>query len=166
DLVRLTDPEESGIYSVQADATNPAALREAGLQNVQTVIVAIGRNVEASILAAMICRELEIPTVIAKADNSLHADVLRKIGVDQVVFPEDDMCSRLARNLVTGVLIDSIEMSPDVSVMEMRVPKRFAGRSLRGLDLRRKYGVSVLAIKRGDRINVSPHPDDVMEEDD
>ena len=160
---RVKEAGELGVYAVQADARSKAALRELGIQNVDTVIVAIGEDLESSVLATMICKELEIPHIISKADNPVHADVLRHIGVERVVFPEEEMGSRLAHSLVFGGLVDYIDMGPDVSIMELTVPERFVGKSLGQLQIRRKYGISVLVIKRGDRLITSPHGDDTFQ---
>ncbi|MBO8141213.1 MAG: TrkA family potassium uptake protein [Firmicutes bacterium] len=156
---RVREAEEAGVYAVQANARSKMALREAGVQNVENVIIAIGEDLESSILATMICKELEIPRIYAKADNPVHADVLRHIGVERVIFPEEEVGKRLAHSLVTGVLMDYIDMAPDASIMELTVPDRFVGKSLGVLQLRRKYGISVLVIKRGDSLIVSPHGD-------
>lgn len=162
--VREVDAEN--IYAIQANATSKASLHEAGLQNVQTVVIAIGENIEASILSTMICKELGIQRIITKADNPIHADVLRHIGVDRVVFPEEEIGARLAQSMVSGVLVDYIDMAPDVSIMELNVPEKFVGKSLEQLALRKKFGISVLVIKRGEEVVVSPYGGDVLKADD
>mgnify|MGYP001121579893 CR=1 FL=1 len=160
---RVRELVREDIYAVQADAMSKDALKEAGVHNAETVIIAIGENIEASILATMICKDLGIPQIITKADNSVHADVLRHIGIDRVVFPEEESGARLARSLVSGMLLDYIDMAPGVSIMELHVPEKFAGKSLAELQLRKKFGISILVIKRGDEVIVSPYGDNVLE---
>lgn len=159
---RVRELDIPGVYAVQGNATKKSALQEAGVQNVQSVVIAIGENIESSILATMICKELGVPKIITKAVNSVHADVLEHIGVSRVVFPEEDMGARLARNMVSGLLIDYIDLGPNISIMEISVPQSFAGKSLAQLQLRRKLSISVLAIKRDEKVIASPHGEDVL----
>ena len=153
-------------HAVQADATDEDAMRALGLRNFDVVIVAIGNDIQSSILAAIILKDMGIPKVVAKAQNELHGKVLKKIGVDQVIFPERDMGLRVAQHLVTPNLLDMIELSDEYSIVELKAPKEMIGRTLRQLDIRAKYGCSVMALKTGNHMNISPNADDVVKEED
>ena len=153
-------------HVVQADATEEEALRALGLRNFDAVVVAIGTNLEASILVTLLLKELGARLVVAKASTELHGKVLSRIGADRVVFPERDMGARVAHYLVASNILDYVELSPKYSIMELTADAESHGRSLRELDLRNRYGVTVLAIKRGDEIKVSPQADDRLEKGD
>lgn len=161
DLVQHAAPLLTHV--VQADATDEEAIRSLGMRNFDAVIVAIGSNLEASILVTLQLKELGVKNVVAKASTESHGRVLQRIGVDRVVFPERDMGVRVAHQLVANNLVDYIDLSPDYSVLEMAVGSEMHGRSLKELALRNKYGVNVVAIKRGDNINMAPRADDVIQ---
>ncbi len=143
-------------HVVQADATDETVLQSLGLANFDVAVVAIGNDMEASILVTLLLKELQVPYVVAKAASESHGKVLQRIGADRVVFPERDMGVRVANNLVASSILDHIELTADISVVELTANHRIDGKSLRELDLRAKYGVTVLAIKRGRKIEVSP----------
>ncbi len=152
--------------AVCANALEEEALRSLGLRNFEVVVVAIGHEVEASILVTVLLKEMGIPKIVAKAQDDLHGRVLQKVGADIVVFPERDMGIRLAHTLISRNIIDEIQLSTDYSILEMVVPHRFLGRSLKELELRQRFGLSVLAIRRKDRIIVSPDAEQTLEEGD
>ncbi len=151
---------DSVTHSVQADATDEATLRSLGIRNFDVAVVTIGSNVQSSIMVTLLVKELGVKFVIAKAQNELHAKVLYKIGADRVVFPERDMGVRVAHNLCSSNILDYIELSSDYSIMEITAIKEWESKTLRDLNMRSKYGVNVMAIKRGSDINVSPYADD------
>lgn len=151
---------DSVTHSVQADATDEATLRSLGIRNFDVAVVTIGSNVQSSIMVTLLVKELGVKFVIAKAQNELHAKVLYKIGADRVVFPERDMGVRVAHNLCSSNILDYIELSSDYSIMEITAIKEWENKTLRDLNMRSKYGVNVMAIKRGSDINVSPYADD------
>jgi trk system potassium uptake protein TrkA len=154
---------------VQLDATDGRALRAAGIKDVDVAVISIGENIEASLLVVMLVKEMGIPRIIAKAVTSLHGRILEKIGVDRVVFPEREMGTRLAHSLVVPNVIDYIEVSRDFSIIDLPAPAEFVGRSLKELQIRPKYGLTLIAIKRpGDAgepetTNVAPAADDVIQ---
>jgi trk system potassium uptake protein len=152
--------------AVRANALDEHALRALGLRNFEVVIVAIGHEVQASILTTVLLKEMGIPKIVAKAQDELHGRVLQKVGADIVVFPERDMGVRLAHTLISRNVIDEIQLSTDYSILEMAAPHGFLGRSLKDLELRQRFGLSVLAIRRKDRIIVSPNADQVVDEGD
>ncbi len=155
-------------HSVQADATNEAALDTLGVEEFDIAIVAIGSNVHANILATLILKELGVANVVAKAQDVLHGKLLAKIGADKVVYPERDMGARVANNLISANVLDHIELAPNYGISEIIVSDQLADKSLKELDLRRQFGVNVLAIKSKEDqdINVSPDATDVIKSND
>jgi trk system potassium uptake protein TrkA len=152
--------------AVQADIAEEKVLTELGVKNFDAAIVCIGTDLETSILVTMMLKEMGLKYIIAKAQNNLHAKVLEKIGVDKVVFPERDMGARIARRLITPNIKDYVELEPDYSVIEIEALPEFADKTLSELDLRNKYGINVLAIKRDNSFNISPQAKDVIKKDD
>ncbi|HPF87948.1 MAG TPA: TrkA family potassium uptake protein [Candidatus Limiplasma sp.] len=161
DLVEAIAPYVT--QAVQIDATDEAALQELGVRNFDAVIVSIGKNLRDSILVCVIIKELGVPYLIAKATDEIHAKVLRKIGVDKVVFPERDMGMRVAKSLITPNVLEMMEFSGDYRLIEIILPAKWAGNSIIGIDVRRKYGISILAIQRDGKFIVSPSPDAIFE---
>ena len=145
--------------ALQLDATDEEALRSLGVKNFDAAVVAIGQNTRDSILVSVLLKEMCIPYLVAKANDDLHAKVLRKIGADRVIFPERDMGARLARSIITPNVLELMNLSDDYQIMEIRVPERWVGDTIIGVNVRRKYGVNILAIHRADRFLVSPAPD-------
>ncbi len=148
--------------AVQADVSDEKVLIELGIRNFDVVIISIGSNYQASIMATLIAKELGVKKVIAKANDELHGKVLSKIGADRIIFPERDMGIRVAHNLVASNILDFIELSPDYGVLEIAALDEWADKTLKELRLPSKYGISVMAIKRGKDINISPYADDVI----
>lgn len=148
--------------AVQADVSDEKVLIELGIRNFDVVIISIGSNYQASIMATLIAKELGVKKVIAKANDELHGKVLSKIGADRIIFPERDMGIRVAHNLVSSNILDFIELSPDYGVLEIAALDEWADKTLKELRLPSRYGISVMAIKRGKDINISPYADDVI----
>ncbi len=161
-------------YAVQLDAMDEKALRSVGVQNVDTAIVSIGEKIEASILVVMILKEMGIKNIIAKAVTPLHGRVLENIGVQRVVYPERDMAVRIAHSLTRPKILEELELSQEYSIIELPVPKEFIGKSVKEIQLRTRYGVNLIAIKRKivekektkEVWNVNPLPTDKMEDGD
>ncbi|WP_066061641.1 potassium channel family protein [Neobacillus soli] len=147
-------------HALIADSTDAEALKSIGIRNFDTVIVAIGNDIQASILSVLLLKELGVKKVIAKAINKLHGQVLRKVGADWVVHPERDMGIRVAHQLLSPNVLNFIEISKDYSVEEVKIPDRMMEKTLRELDLRAKFNLSVIAIRQDDDINISPSPDE------
>ena len=152
--------------AMQLDATDEEVLKTLGVNNFDAAIVSIGHDIQASILLCVLLKELGVPKVIAKAHDDLHAKVLRKIGADRVVFPERDMGARLARSILAPNVLDLMNLSDDYQIIEIRVPAKWIGNSLIGLNVRRRYGVNILAIHRQERFVISPAPDMLFESED
>lgn len=153
-------------HAVTADCTDEEALNALGISNFDVVVVAIGQDIQASILTTLILKELGVPTLIVKAQSELHGKVLGKIGADKVVFPERDMGLRVAHHLISPNILEHIELSSDYSIVEMKVPSSIVGKSLKQLDIRVKYNCNVLAVKRDGEMNITPRPDESLRADD
>lgn len=145
------------------DATNPEALDASGIKNCDTVVVAVG-DVESSILISLILEELGVVNIIAKAASDIHERVLKKIGVKEVVFPEADMGFRVANKLTSANILDYIEITPGVDLIEYIATKKLSGKNLKELALRNRFGINVIAINKGNEVIVSPSAEDVIEE--
>lgn len=153
-------------HAVQADATEEGTLEALGVKHFDGAMVTIGESVQASILITLLCKELGIRHVLAKAQNELHAKVLYKIGADRVVFPERDMGLRVAHSLVSSSYLDYIELTPDYSIVELKAAKDWQGKSLKDLNIRAEYGINIMAIKQDDKVIVSTAADDTIQRDD
>lgn len=157
---------DSITHAVQADATDENTLNALGVRNFDVGIVSIGNDIQASILVTLILKEIGMKYVVAKAQNELHGKVLYKIGADRVVFPERDMGIRVAHNLVSSNVLDYIELSQDFSIVEITSLPEWQNKSLRDLEMRVKHGLNVMAIKREDKVLISPHANDVIQKGD
>ncbi|MDF9844336.1 MULTISPECIES: TrkA family potassium uptake protein [unclassified Paenibacillus] len=160
--------EISGIvtHAVSADSTDEEALRALGIRNFDVVVVAIGEDIQSSILTTLILKDLGVPAILVKARNELHGKVLSKIGADKIIYPERDMGLRVAHHLASPNILDYIELSPDYSILDMKVPKQMLGKNLLELDIRAKYGCNVMAIRRGDAMNITPRAEDRLADGD
>ncbi|WP_366750046.1 TrkA family potassium uptake protein [Tepidanaerobacter sp. EBM-38] len=153
---------DSITHAVKADATDENALKALGVRNFDVAVVSIGNDIQASILVTLILKEMGIKYVVAKAQNELHGKVLYKIGADRIVFPERDMGIRVAHNLTLSNILDYIELSPEYSIIEISAIPPWFNKSLSQLNMRRKYGLNVIAIKRDGDVMISPNGDDVI----
>lgn len=156
---RVEDSNPFVTHAVIADSTDAEALKSIGIRNFDTVVVAIGNDIQASILSVLLLKELGVKRVIAKALNKLHGQVLDRVGADWVVFPERDMGIRVAHQLLSPKVLNFIEISKNYSVEEIKIPERMIKKTLRELDLRARFNLSVIAIRHEDEINISPSPD-------
>ncbi len=155
-------------HAVQVDIMEPHAADALGLNNFDVVIVAIGENLEASIMATLVAKEKGCPLVIVKAKDEMQRSILEKLGADRVVMPERDMGIRIATNLVTSNVIDYINLSDEFTIAEIEPKKVWLDKSLQKSNIRAEYGLNIVAIKRNNRkkIIVSPRPDEIIKEDD
>lgn len=152
-------------YAVKADVTDPGVLESLDISQFDVAVIALSENMEASIMATLYAKECEIPKVVAKAVTALHGTVLRKVGADEVVFPERDMGVRVAQNLMAGGMVDFLELSDEYRLTEIHVPPRWVGHSLNALDVRARYNVNVIAVKDGEEVSMNINPDQILEED-
>ena len=142
-----------------ADVGDAEVISRLGIGNVDTVIVCMASNLEASVMAVMLCKEAGVKTVIAKCANEMHRKILQSVGADQVVFPEKESGIRLAKNLLSSGFVDIITLSDEVSLVEIDVKSEWAGKNLIELNLRKKYGLNIVAVKKGDEVSVSINPE-------
>jgi trk system potassium uptake protein len=152
--------------AIVADTTDEAVIKSLGLWNYEHIIVAIGENIQASILTTLILKESGVPKITVKAQNDYHEKVLRKIGADFVVHPERDMGIRIANNMMSNNVLDYLELSDEHSIMEIRVNEKLADHTIIELDIRAKYGINIVGIKRGENIIVSPPANEMIENGD
>lgn len=147
-------------HAVQMDATDEHALRTLGVRNFDVAVVTVGSNIQASIMITLLLREAGVKYIICKGQSDLHKKVLLKIGADRVVLPEKDMGIRVAHNLVSPKLVDFLELSNDYQIIEMKAPVEWVGKSLKELNVRVKYGITVVAIRKGYKeLDISPSAD-------
>ena len=146
-----------------ADVTDSEVISRLGIGNIDTVIVCMASNLEASVMAVTLCKEAGVKRVIAKCANEMQQKILLRVGADQVVFPENESGIRLAKNLLSSGFIDMISLSRDVSMIEIDVRDEWCGKNLIELNLRKKYGFNIVAIKNGERVNVNINPEQPLE---
>ena len=149
-------------YVVCGDASDRKTLQSLPLEDIDVAVVAIG-NVERNMMCTMLLKELGVKQVVAKAINNLHGAMQNKIGADKVVDAERDMGERVAHNLISSGVMDYIELSGEISVMSLSIPTEFVGKNLIESDLRRRYDVNVVAIKRDGRTMVNPKAQEVFQ---
>ncbi len=160
------------VTALQADATQPHVLEEAGFGECDVVVVAIGSNMEASVMTTANCKELGIPNVVAKATSELHGKILKRIGADQVIYPDRDSAHRLAMSIANHNVLDFYEVSDGYSIAEVAAPESIVGKTLAEADLRKKKNLTVLCIRRPDadpkkpRKVIIPQADDMINEGD
>ncbi len=141
-----------------ADITEPEVINRLGIANIDVVIVAMANNFEASVMAVTLCKEAGVKTVIAKCSNELHQKILSLVGADKVILPEKESGRRLAKNLLTSGFAEMVELSNEISMVELDVKDEWAGKTLMELSLRKKYSINVVATKKGDIIETTIDP--------
>ena len=142
-------------HAVEGDATNESVLREVGAPDVDLAVVAMA-DVEASVLITTHLKNLKVPRVFAKASSDVHRTILDRVGADRVVFPERDMAIRLAQSVGAPGMVDYLELLPHLGIAEIKVSPNFVGQTIARLNLRARFGVNVLVIKRGGELVVMP----------
>ncbi len=151
-------------YAMCANIEEPEVIKSLGGRNLDGAVIAISENFGASIMATIMAKEIGIPYVLAKAQSSLHATVLEKVGADAVVHPEKEMGHRVARSLMSGNFADWIELSQDYSLVETKIPSEWVGKRLIDLQIREKYGINVVGIVENGAVNVIINPHCVLSE--
>lgn len=164
-MERIEDISPYVSYAVQADIEDPEVIRSLGARNLDGVVVAVADDMEASIMATLVSKEIGVPYVLAKAKNELHAKVLKKIGADSIIFPEKEIGQSVARNLVSGEFVDWISLSPDYSITEIQVPEKWIGKSLSEIDVRRTKDVNVVGVRIGEKIQVTIDPEEPLQKE-
>ena len=153
-------------HAVQMDAMDRDALEALGVQDFDAAFVTMGSDIRASGTIVMSLKELGAKRIIAKAHDEFHGRMLEKLGADQVLFPERDMGRRVAHTLVSGNIIDFLELSSEYSMVEIRPKSEWIGRTLQELSMRSRLGINVVAIRSGEKLNAMPKPGDVLREED
>ena len=165
DPERVDEIADSVTCAMVADIADPHVLDGLGLHNLDCVIIGVSTNMQTSIMATLLVKEKGAPFVVVKAENEIHKHILEKIGADKIVFPEGEMGVRLARNLMGGAFVDLVELSSEFSMVEMPVPIMWIGKSLRDLDIRSTYGLNIIGIKTGEKLEVNLDPNIPMNGD-
>ena len=141
-----------------ADITDPEVIKQLGISNVDVVVIAMANNLEASVMSVILCKEAGVNMVIAKCADEMQGKILCKVGADKVVYPENESGVRLAKNLLSAGMVDLIDLSDDISVIEIPVKEKWVGKTLVELDLRKKYAINIIAIRNGEDILVNVDP--------
>lgn len=149
-----------------ADITDPDVIRQLGISNVDVVIIAMANNLEASVMAVTLCKEIGVKTVIAKCANEMHQKILTRVGADKVVFPENESGIRLARNLLSSGFVDMVSLAKNVSMIELDVKPEWLGKNLIQLNLRKKNSINVVALRRADMVSVDIDPHAPLQKED
>ena len=161
-LVAQALTDELTTNAILLDCTEMNALREAGVFELDTVIVAIGNYLEESIVTTLNLKEAGVKYVVAKASTEIHGKLLKKVGADLVVFPEDEAGCELAYTLTKPGILDRFELDPDNSIVEIAVPDEFNGKTLAEIKIRSKYGLNVLAVGNDDKFVINPPPQFIL----
>ncbi len=151
-------------YAIRADIEEPNVMRSLGARNLDGAIIGVAENLEASIMATIVAKEVGIPYIIAKAQNEMHATILKKVGADTIVFPEKEMGSRIAKSLVSTNFADWIELSPEFSLVETEIPSVWVGKSLFELRVRQKYDINVVGVIIDGEVEVNFDPNQPLPE--
>lgn len=149
-------------YCKCADVTDPEVIKQLGISNMDVVVISMASALEASVMATMLCKEAGVGTVIVKCSSEMNCKILSKVGADQVVLPESESGIRLAKNLLSSGFMDIIELSRDVSMVELSVRPEWEGKTLIELSLRKKYGINVVAITQGKDVSTNINPEEPL----
>ena len=149
-------------YAVCADVSNPEAYESFAMNEMDGAVICVTESIETSIICAMTCKEYGIPQIYAKARNDMHARILEKIGVDKVIYPEKDMGIRMAKHIIADNFIDWIDLSDDFSLVEMKIPKEWIGKTLSDMKLRKNHNINVIGTRTEKGIVLNPDPDEPL----
>lgn len=163
---KIHDIADRVTYAIRANVTDAETLGSLGLKNFDGAVIAIGENLEASVLATILVKELGIPYVLAKVQTETQAKVLKKVGADMVVFPEKETGIRIANKLIHGNFFDAVELSTTYSMMEIAVHEDWIGKNLIELELRSTYDINVIGMKKDEAFDINPDPSRALEADD
>ena len=151
-------------YCKCADVTDPDVLQQLAVANIDTVIVSMANNLEASVMTTMLCKELGVKTVIAKCASEMNCRILSRVGADRVIFPESESGIRLAKNLLSDGFMDIIELSSDVSMLELDIRPEWVGKNLMELNLRKRYSINVVALIKDKKISTMIDPEEKLDQ--
>ena len=161
-LVSQVLTQKVASHAIQLDSTEPESLKEAGIFEMDTVIVAIGNYLQESIITTLNVKEAGVELVVAKASSEIHGKVLRRVGADRVVFPEYEAGCTLASTLTQPGFLERFQLDTENSIVEVLTPEEFHGQTLAQLDLRNRYGLNVLAIGDGEKFITNPSPGQLL----
>ena len=150
--------------AVAADARDLDVLRKLGVEDFDRAVVAVGSDLAASALITMNLKTLGVPFIICKAHDDTYREILEKLGADRVIIPEWEMADKLARGLTTAGVMEYIELSSEYGIVEMAPPAEWLGKTIRGLELRSRYGANVIAVRRGENLHIPPEIDKPLED--
>ena len=146
-----------------ADVTDAEVISQLDIGSIDTVIICMAGNLEASVMAITLCKEAGVKTVIAKCADEMQQKIFIRVGADQVVFPENESGVRLAKNLLSSGFIDMISLSKDISMVEIDVKDEWCGKNLIELNIRKKYGFNIVAIKKGEMVSIDINPEQILD---
>ena len=147
-----------------ADITDKEVIKQLGISNVDIVIIAVAGEFEASVMSTMLCKEAGVGQVIVKCSSEMHRAILEKVGADIVVFPEKDSGIRLAKNLLSSGFLDIADISEDISIIEIDARPEWLGKTLKELELRKKYSINVIALTKNESVEIAILPDTIIED--
>lgn len=150
-------------HALQMDSTELGALKQAGIFEFETVVVAIGNYVQESIITTLNLKEAGVPYIVAKASSEIHSKLLQKVGADYVVYPEYEAGCALARSLTKQSILDRFDLDPDHSIVEIIVPDQFHGKTIAELQIRNRFGLNLLAIIQDGKFEINPEPTRYLE---
>lgn len=153
-------------HAIVADTTDGEAIKALALSQFDIVIVAIGDNVQANLMTSMLLKEMNMPYVVSKAESDLQGKMLKKMGVDMVIYPEYDVAQRLVQSLTRDYVMDYLQLSQNISLIEIKMPSFMVGTCLKDSNLREKYNLNAVGVRRGEDLEVPPNPITILGEDD
>ena len=153
-------------HSIVGDFSDEDTIRQLNLQELDVVVIAIGDNLKAKLLSAMVLKELHTPYIVAKASTTMESKLLERVGADLIIFPEMDMAERLAQMLTRENIVDYFQLSQDIGLVEMGIPQFMVGHTLVELDIRKHYNVNIVAVKRDKNVIAPPNPNNPLQDDD
>lgn len=163
---KIQEMAEIVTYAMAADVTDVETMDSIGISNFDGAVVAIGQSLEASVMITIMAKELGVPYILAKAQTDIQGKVLKKVGANVVIYPEKEMGIRIAHNLLMGNFFAAVELSTTFSMMELDTLEKWDGYSLSQLDLRKKYKINVVGLKRNSTFDINPDPEVPLSKDD
>lgn len=164
-MEKIQEISDQVSFAMKADIEDPDVMNAIGARNLDGVIVALSENLEASIMVTILAKEAGIPNVIVKAQSEFQGKVLKKVGADMIVYPEKEMGVRIARGIVATNFAEWIDLSPEYSLVEFRIPRKWVGKTLLELKIREKGGINVVGIIQKGNVQVSVDPTEPLPED-
>ena len=148
-----------------ADITDPEVIEKLDIADMDVVVIAMANSLESAVMAITLCKEAGVKEVIVKCVEGMHEKIFKRLGADRVVFPEREAGTRLAKNILSSGFIDAIELSKNVSMVEIQMKPEWVGKNLVQLNLRKKYSINVVAILKDGEVITSINPENPLEKD-